>query len=67
MTVMSIGSAPSAPGALRPETGTRVIDLDTIRSILYLGLKGGVALGGPAGGPPMEPRRSARSGVDTYA
>jgi hypothetical protein len=53
---------PAPDPAVRP-----VIDAQTIKTILYLGMKGDLALGGGRAGasPAMAP--SAEHGVDTYA
>lgn len=63
VSLSSASMQPAAPGRdLRP-----VIDAKTIRSILYLGLKGTVALEGASADSDLARAPSAGRGVDTYA
>jgi hypothetical protein len=64
----AVSAPPSAPGSSAPDRAVRpVIDARTIKTILYLGMKGDIALGGrPADAGPAR-ASSAGRGVDTYA
>jgi len=69
MTVESVGvqTAPRGTAAQSSAAGQRpVIDAQTIKTILYLGLKGDVSLARQTGSAAFAPSR-AGSGVDTYA
>jgi hypothetical protein len=67
MIVTSVGGVPARPWPAKPQTEAPVIDLNTIRAILYLGLKGDATASARRGEAGGGLGRSARPGVDTYA
>ncbi len=72
MVVESVRSAVPASQPFReypaPDPAVRpVIDARTIKTILYLGLKGDIALGGDPAGAGLARASSTNRGVDSYA